>query len=94
MDYKFLNKVVSQIVRETEIDHNTYYVYNPFAPPYTSLIFLQKLPPYNPLSLPPISFVPDLFIKHCEYVYGLNKGEIEYVWNEFKQIIKEKLNNG
>ena len=92
MDKKFLNKVVSQIVSETRIDHYKYYVYSPFAPPYTSLIFLQNPPPFSS-SLSP-SFVPDLFIKHCEYVYGLNKGEIEYVWNEYKQIIKEKLNNG
>ncbi len=89
MDKKFLNKVVSQIVSETRIDHYKYYVYSPFAPPYTSLIFLAP-----PFSFSTLSFVPDLFIKHCEYVYGLNKGEIEYVWNEYKQIIKEKLNNG
>ena len=34
------------------------------------------------------------FSKHCKEVYGLNKGEIEYVWDEYKKIIKEKLNNG
>jgi len=90
MDKKFLNKVVSQIVSETKIDHYRYYVHSPFAPPYTSLIFLQN----PPVFLSPLSFVPDLFIKHCENVYGLNKSEIEYVWNEYKQIIKEKLNNG
>ncbi len=40
------------------------------------------------------SSLSHIFIKHCRDVYGLNKEETEYVWNEYKDIIKDKLNNG
>ena len=34
-----------------------------------------------------------LHLKHCRDVYGLNDDEIEYVWKEYKQIIKDKIRN-
>ena len=86
MDYKFLDKVVDQIVRETRIDYDEEMLYtpSPYPPPLYSL----------PHSL--LSFFPSLplFSKHCREIYGLNKREIEYVWKEYKQIIKDKINNG
>ncbi len=84
MDKKFLNKVVDQIVRETEIDNDK----ETFFPPYL---------PSPPLSLlSPITYLtflspPLLFWKHCKSVYGLNDDEVKYVWDEHKQIITDKI---
>jgi len=78
MDYKFLNKVVNQIVSETIIDYDRKVIEtSPFSP-FRSFLFL---------------FFPSFYFSdHCKEVYGLNGDEIEYVWNEYKQIIKDKIN--
>ena len=45
--------------------------------------------PFHPFTLshPPFS-------DHCRDVYGLKGQEIKYVWKEYKQAIKDKVNNG
>lgn len=81
MDYKFLNKVVSQILSETTIDYEK----ERFLPPSFSSS--------SPLTL--FSFFPyPSFIIHCREVYGLNEDEVSYVWKEYRDIIKDKINNG
>ena len=78
MDKKFLNKVLDQIVSETEIDD--------------SEVVRFPFPPYSfPLST--LFLVSPFFPKHCRNIYGLNKEEIEYVWNEYRQIVKDKIRN-
>ena len=87
MDKKFLNKVVDQIVRETEIDYDRRVIETPFSPHVGSILFF---PPYPfvrsfPLPLP--------FLKHCKDVYGLNIQETEYVWGEYREIIIDEIEN-
>jgi hypothetical protein len=84
MDKKYLNKVLDQIVRETEIDYVKETVYTPF----TSFPLF-----YSPISSSFLSrsYSPFLLSKHCKGVYGLNEDETEYVWNEYKKIIKDKI---
>lgn len=84
MDYKFLNKVVDQIVNETTTDYDKEWVYTPFTP---FPLF------YSPISSSFLSrsYSPSLFSRHCKEVYGLNEDETEYVWNEYKKIIKDKI---
>ena len=82
MDYKFLDKVVIQLVRETEIDHERELIRYPFPPFQT--------PPFYSLSA--FSSYRSPFTKHCNEVYGLNIEEIEYVWNEYREIVKDKIN--
>jgi hypothetical protein len=82
MDKKFLDKVVDQIVSETRIDYEwgLRVIQIPFfSRPILSASFFSLVP---------------LFSDHCKNVYGLNKEETEYVWNEYKHIIKDKINNG
>ena len=79
MDYKFLDKVLDQIISETEFDYNGIrgpfpYSYDQFPPPFLS-------PPYQ-------------FYGHCMSVYGLNDNEIEYVWGRYKEIIKNIIKKG
>jgi hypothetical protein len=81
MDKKFLHKVVDQIVSETKIDYDEGRLYTPFSPSFSSVL-LSSLSPFS-------SVFP--FIKHCRDVYGLNEEESEYVWNEWREIIKDKI---
>jgi hypothetical protein len=81
MDYKFLDKVLDQIVSETEIDHEWGRLYTPFFPLH---------------SISPTFFLSHstYFSDHCKNVYGLNEDEIKYVWEEYVQIFRDKINNG
>lgn len=83
MDKDYLNKVLDQIVNETEVDHVKGIVDTTYIPSPSNTHFLNR--PFPPLFL---------FSHHCKEVYGLNEQEIKYVWKEYKRIIKDKINNG
>jgi hypothetical protein len=85
VDYKFLHKVIDQIVSETRIDYDESYVYSPgfFSSFFAFSMFFQ----------PKTKRISYFFTQHCEDVYGLNVDEIEYVWNEYTQIINDKIKN-
>ena len=81
MDNKFLDKVLDQIVRETRIDRDEGRLYTPFTlSPIPSHFTILHLPSY-------------LFSHHCKEVYGLNRYEIVYVWDKYKEIIRDKRDN-
>ena len=85
MDKRFLDKVVDQIVSETMVDYEKERAYTPFS--FFSLsprLFSSLLSFFSPRSP---------FTKHCKNVYGLNKEETEYVWEEYRRIIKDKIEN-
>ena len=84
MDYKFLNKVLDQLVRETEIDNNRGVIESPFF----SFIWVHNFLNHFSSSLPLSSF-----IDHCRDVYGLNVQEIKYVWKEYRETIIDKIEN-
>ena len=91
MDKRFLDKVLDQIVSETEIDYVNGRMYTPsslFHPFFSSFLFFP--PVYSSFFS---SFVCS-FSKHCKNIYGLNDDEVKYVWNEYRDIIKDKINNG
>jgi hypothetical protein len=78
MDYKFLNKVLDQIVRETRIDYvKEEIIFSLFSAPF---FYFSRY-----------SFFPSLFTKHFRSVYGLNEEEIDYVWEEYQKIILDKI---
>ena len=89
MDYKFLKKVLDQIVRETEIDYGIGEIQFPFRPSFPSSLLAFTIDP-SPLFS---SFFSFFFSSHCKNVYGLNEQEIEYVWNNYREIVKDKLKN-
>ena len=83
MDKKFLNKVLDQIVRETRIDYRGKgKIFVPFSPRHYPTHFSFHFSSYR-----------SNFSHHCKNVYGLNDDEIRYVWNEYKKIIKDKIEN-
>ena len=85
MDKKFLHKVLGQIVSETRIDYDGEIQF-PFSP------FPTSPSPFLRLLSSPVP--PLIFTKHCEDVYGLNEDEVSYVWKEYRDIIKDEINNG
>ena len=95
MDYKFLDKVVAQILSETTIDYEKERVYTPFSTPlssYSHVLFL----PHNPYSISSSRHLLSVVVPfpyHCRGVYGLNDEEIFYVWDQFSQILKDKINS-
>ncbi len=86
MDKKFLDRVLGQIVRETEIDYENERVYVPFIS--FPLFFIHFHKHHSFLSSRFFSFS-----KHCRDIYGLNYEETEYVWVEYREIIKDKIEN-
>ena len=95
MDYKFLHKVVDQIMSETRMGNDykgddVWVWRNIFVPfSYVPISFQSFLP--GPLSLSPPLYI--LFIQHCDEIYGLNEAEIKYVWDEYIKVIRNKLEN-
>jgi len=88
MDNKFLDKVVDQIVSETKIDYRGKgKIFTPFSLPF--FVFVPLNPSFSSLS----SSYRSNFFNHCRDVYGLNEEETEYVWNEYKDIIIDKIKN-
>jgi len=106
MDYKFLNKVIDQIVSETIVDNrysgHEIWVSRNISVPFSHNPFRISFQSFLPGSLTTSRFYErdrrpplyTLFEQHCKEVYGLNEDEVNYVWNEYKNIIKDKLNNG
>ena len=84
MDYKFLHKVLDQIVSETTIDYR--------GGGKVDITLINK--ENNWLLTPNKSydryFYPH-FSHHCKEIYGLNNDEVRYVWGEYKNIIKDKI---
>ena len=82
MDYKFLNKVIDQIVYETRIDYDRKVIGTPLHPI-----------PFRPPLLSHSLFFSLIFSRHCKGVYGLNEQEIDYVWEEYRNIVLYKIKN-
>ena len=76
---KYLDRVTEIIVRETRIDYDMGEIQFPFFP---FLLFSS-----SPASLIYRSF----FTKHCKDTYGLGEEETDYVWDQYRDIIKDKL---
>ena len=77
---KYLDKVIEHLVRRTKVGDEER-IYTPFSSNHPNFPFK-----YSSIVL----FYS--FTKHCKEIYGLNEDEINYVWNEYKQIIKDKIN--
>ena len=94
MDKGFLNKVLGQIVRETEINDVEERVYPPNSNDTNSYSFSYPSSfPFYLISLSRLHSLPTFFYLHCRDVYGLNNEESKYVWKEYVQIIKDKIKN-
>ena len=91
MDKKFLNRVLGQLVNETMVDNDKKELSVPF--------WFQISPPFNPYfgtygyfssNEIPIYILPG-FVNHCKDVYGLTYNEIDYIWKEYRIIIRDEI---
>jgi len=80
-DNTYLDKVVEFLVRDTKIDYDMGRIYTPYEERH---YYIGSLP-----------YCPSVgFEKYCKNVYGLTYEEIDYVWEQYRTIIKEKVENG
>ena len=87
MDNKFLDKVVGQIMFETELKYGSF---NGREQWYVEFPFNDSPWEYDILKF--YSFhivVGNEFSTHCRDIYGLNNDEINYVIKEFGRKLKE-----
>ena len=84
MNNKYIDKVIGSLVRGTKIDYDKEEVYFPF---FSSSPLLSHLSRFLPSS----SHLFPLFSKYCRNQFGLTEEEIEYVWEIYKDIIKDKI---
>ena len=88
MENKYLDKIIGSLVRSTNIDYDKKIV---SFPPSS---FTRHIFPF-PLFSPSPYFPPrSSFSTYCRNQFGLTDDEIDYVWNEYKSIIKDKIENG
>ena len=75
---RYIDKVIGSLVRGTKIDYENDVVY---------LHYLSHFPSF-PLPLP-FSFVrpPFLVSSYCKNKFGLTHEEMNYVWEEYRNII-------
>jgi len=76
---KYLDKVIEFLVRDTIIDYEEEKIYFPFCPPY--------------LYISPFPFIdsPPYFVEYCKDTYGLTDPETDYVWEQYKNIMLNKI---
>ncbi len=87
-DKKYIDKILNYLVRGTKIDYVGGIIYLPFPPFWR--ILSSFMPPILHFPLPLSPF----FSKHCKDTFGLTDDEIEYVWDSYITIIKNKIDNG
>ena len=78
---KYLDKVVEFLVRDTKMDYDEGKIYYPFLPPD---FFSSPSLPLSSFLLPPFSFS-----EYSKNVYGLTEEEVDYVWEQYRSIIKK-----
>ena len=81
---KYLDKVVSHLVRGISIDYENNTIHFPYHPFYAPL---SHISPFSSLNI-------YTFSTYCRNQFGLTDGEIKYVWKEYVEIIKDKIKNG
>ena len=88
MNKEFLNRIVYLIVNETIIDYDDERIYL-FRSFISTIDFLSDL--FYVFKVCDEFLLPT-FSQHCKEIYSLNEQEIDYVWNEYRNIIHDKMN--
>ena len=79
---KYLDKILKHILNNTKIDHEGEELYVPFTNHSFGMFFPSLFRKYYH------------FYKYCEKQFGLTEEEIDYVWDQWEEIILNKINNG
>ena len=81
---RYIEHIINDLVRDTRIDNDQDRIYFPFLSSPSFFLFLPPLPPSSSLLH---------FSDYCKERYGLTEEEINYVWDQYKSIIKDKITN-
>ena len=77
----FLDKIVNLLVDDTILDYDKGTVQYPFHISLYYPLFTQTFPPSPPV----------FFSTYCKNQFGLTDEEIDYVWDQYKTFIKDKI---
>jgi len=98
---RYLDKVVEHLVRSTKIDYEKGSIKTPYDEVYTT--DLVSLPSGSLKLICMVYFINvDVhtmnnrrtyfkFIEYCVNQFGLTVDEVEYVWEQYRNIINEKI---
>jgi hypothetical protein len=77
---QYLDKVIKFIVVDTILDYEQKMIRFPFLTlrhAFPIRLSLRRVPSFE---------------KYCKDIYGLTEEEVKYVWEQYKDIIKDKIN--
>ena len=83
----FLDKVLERILKETDIDYENDRIFTPFSP--NSCNF--RIIPVEEWSTK--TLLHRLLRRQCKNIYGLTDEEINYVWDNYKNILRDITEN-
>ena len=86
---KYINYVVNDLVKNTEIDHDQETIKFPF--------YYNYILPSSPLPFPSILFYSHhstTFSKHVIERYGVHDEEMRIIWNQYREKILTIIGNG
>ena len=89
---KYIEHIIKDLVRDTKIDYDQDRIYFPFIFPESSPSL--SIPIFFHLSnirLFIYDLSPNNFSIYCKNTFGLTEEEIDYVWDQYKSIIKDKI---
>ncbi len=93
---KYLDKVIEHLVRNTKIDYDNDKIHYPFSNLFrfysSSLSFFFSS--YFSASSFSLSSFFSSFTEYCKNTFGLTDDEIKYVWNQYRKILINKIENG
>ena len=89
---KYLDKVIEHLVRGTKINYDEEEIEYPFTlPPDLSFLTLS----FSHYSLHSLhSPLSHIFSIYCVNKFGLTDDEIKYAWEEYRDIILDKIEDG
>ena len=93
---RYLDKVIGSLLRSTNMDYDNDKIHYPF-PSYFSNFASSSISfffsSYFSDSSFPLSTFFTSFTEYCKNTFGLTDQEIDHVWNKYRKIIIDKIEN-
>ena len=88
---KYINFIVADLVKKTEIDYDRDLIKLPFLTPSSLFFFLYSSLPLLSPSSPSLTPLYPSFSNHVRKVYGAHSEEINIIWNLYKERIESLI---
>ena len=84
---KYLDKVIEHLVKGTKIDYEEdLIVFPPLSSPFNSTLLYITSTILDPTC-------PNFFYSYCKDTFGLTQEEINYVFIQWRKIMRDKIEN-